>query len=202
MEPTGKDLVAFLDYAANKGLMNKDWAGTLKSAAKVVLSTVEPETWESLNIENVDLDAFIQRFERLRMGDLKPDSMNVYGKRVRNAITAYRDFLRSPSTWQYNGSRSETVSRPRKTMKVTEKTTAINSSGATPVSGESERSVDDLITYPYPLRPGVVLRIALPPDLTAKEVARLSSFLGSLAVDEQLALPRVSSFEAVDNGRS
>jgi hypothetical protein len=184
VEPNGKDLVAFFDYAASKGLMNKDWAATLKSATKVVLSTVEPEKWESMDIESLDLDNFVQRFERLRMGDLKPDSMNVYGKRIRNAITAYREFLRSPSTWQYTGSRSD---QPGRATRRAPKTTAVSRTEPTEVNGGA--TPPGLISYPYPLRPNVVLSIALPPDLTQKEAVRLSAFLHTLAVDEQLALP-------------
>src|SRR5258708_40056582 len=111
MEPNGKDLVGFFDYAAEKGLMGRDWASTLKSACKSVLSTVQPDGWETLDISDVDIDAFILRFERLKMADLKPDSLHVYGKRVRNGIAAYREFLRSPSTWQYKSARSDQPAR-------------------------------------------------------------------------------------------
>ena len=185
MEPNGKDLVAFFDYAASKGLMNTNWAATLKGATKSVLSTVEPDGWESLNIEAMDLDALIQRFERLRMGDLKPDSLNVYGKRTRNAVTAYREFLSSPSTWQYAGGRSvEPSARPaRKTSKAKPASEGQGVLHALPTASEG------LITYPYPLRPGMVLSIALPPDLSQKEAERLGGFLRSVAVDEQRALP-------------
>ena len=159
-----------------------------------MLSTVEPDNWESMDIENLDLDNFVQRFERLRMGDLKPASMNVYGQRIRGAITAYREFLRSPSTWQYTGSRSDqparSAKRASKTTSRADSTGSIHQLPTVPAG-----NISGLISYPYPLRPNVVLSIALPADLTQKEAARLSTFLHSLAVDEQLALP-VASGEA------
>lgn len=38
------------------------------------------------------------------------------------------------------------------------------------------------ITYPFPLRPGVVAELRLPSDLTLAEAKRLSGFLASLAL--------------------
>jgi hypothetical protein len=188
VEPTGKDLVAFFDFAADKGLMARDWASTLKSAAKVMLSTVESENWESLDIETLDLDAFVLRFERLRMGDLKPDSLNVYGKRLRNAVTAYRDYLKNPSTWQYAGRTEGSARAPRRATKVAR---AESAGSVQPISA-GNGSQAGLIQYPYPLRPNMIVSISLPPDLTQKEATRLSAYLHSLAVDEQLALPIAS----------
>lgn len=45
-----------------------------------------------------------------------------------------------------------------------------------------------LIEYPFPLRPGVQARIALPEDLTEKDAKRLARFVESLAFSEQLAI--------------
>ncbi len=192
MEATGKDLVGFFDYAAQKGLMKRDWANTLKGACKGVLSAVEPEEWESLALDGVDVGALVQRFERLKMGDLKPESLNVYGRRFRTGLSTYLQFLQSPSTWQYASPHSEDGSRTAKRVARSSKTKAV-----APASVEVTRlPVDDLINYPYPLRPGLVLSVALPNDLTQKEAARLSTFLHSLAVDEQRALSPARSQEA------
>jgi hypothetical protein len=45
-----------------------------------------------------------------------------------------------------------------------------------------------LIEYPFPLRPGVQARLALPEDLTEREAKRLARFVESLAVSEQPAI--------------
>lgn len=46
-----------------------------------------------------------------------------------------------------------------------------------------------VITYPFPLRDGVLASIQLPADLTRKESKRLAAFIESLAVDDVPALP-------------
>jgi hypothetical protein len=45
-----------------------------------------------------------------------------------------------------------------------------------------------MVTYPYPVRPGLLAQLKLPANLTAKEATRLAKFVESLAFDEQLAI--------------
>jgi hypothetical protein len=196
MEPNGKDLIGFFDYAADKGLMGRDWAATLKSACKSVLSTVEPDAWETLDISDLDIDALILRFERLKMANLKPDSLNVYGKRIRNGVAAYLEFLRSPSTWQYKSARSDQPARSAAKKAQRPKKQEATGPSSTVLSLSAAGAPQGLIQYPYPLRPGVILTISLPADLTQKEAGRLSTFVHSLAVDEQRALPAARHEEA------
>jgi hypothetical protein len=190
MEANGKDLVAFFDYAASKGLMKRNWADTLKGASKAVLSTVEPETWEETNLEGLDVDSFINRFQRLRMGDLKPDSLKVYGTRFRSGLTAYLGFLSDPSTWQYssNNERSESAGRGNKRPKVARTASPTGAPRPLRTLGPAGTGAV-LIDYPYPLRAGLVLNLGLPPDLTQREAERLGKFLATVAIDEQRALP-------------
>lgn len=202
MEPNGKDLVGFFDYAASKGLIGRNWADTLKGASKAVLSAVEPETWEAVDLEEMDAHAFVQRFERLRMGQLKPESLKVYGKRFRTALTLYQEFLASPSTWRYTSGRSvDDVLHERKrppsgkAANGHHKATDHSQSTMTLISGGP--TTTNLISYPYPLRPGLVVNFSLPPDLSQKEAERLSLFLRSLAIDEQRALPPGRTAEQV-----
>jgi hypothetical protein len=45
-----------------------------------------------------------------------------------------------------------------------------------------------MVTYPYPVRPGLLAQVSLPADLTAKEADRVAKFVASLAFDERLAI--------------
>jgi len=40
-----------------------------------------------------------------------------------------------------------------------------------------------MVSYPFPLKAGVVGRITLPEDLSEREAARVGRFVGALAVD-------------------
>jgi hypothetical protein len=41
-----------------------------------------------------------------------------------------------------------------------------------------------MITYPFPIRPGMQGKITLPEDLTRREVQRIAAFVGTLATDD------------------
>lgn len=40
-----------------------------------------------------------------------------------------------------------------------------------------------LVRYPFPLRPGVLVYLYLPPDLTCAEVAKLGAFMETLVME-------------------
>jgi hypothetical protein len=189
METSGSDLIKFWDYASSKGLMRRETAETMKSACKVVLSTVEPETWETLDVTQLDVDSIVQRFERLKMTELKPDSLRVYGQRLRNGISTFNDFLASPTTWSYPTAESRAAANGDG-KKRTKSRKPTQSASEAPTASPAIGDAGETITYPYPIRPGLVISMTLPVDLTRAEATRLAAFVSSLAVEEQLALPQ------------
>ena len=191
MEPNGAGLIEFWNYAAAKGLVRRDTADTNRSACKVVLSTVEPETWEEMDVSNLDVDVFFQRFERLKLTDLKPESLRQYSQRFRNGISHFLDFLKSPSTWSYPAAEARSTNGSGNDGERKKRSRPTNSK---PSQSETSRAHADhaeqsMIDYPYPLRAGLVITVALPADLTKHEAKRLAGFLDSIALEPQLALP-------------
>ena len=180
MEAVGKDAVDFFPWAAKQGLMNANTAGGLKAAVKEVLAAVEPETWETTDLKNVDRDDYALRFERLRMGEYKPSSLQVYKSRFKNGVEMYLEFLSSPSTWRYE---AERPAKERGKKKAEKAQAGQSGGGAVPPPSAST------IAYPYPLRSDLMVSLALPPDLTSREAQRLTAFINSLAIDERAALP-------------
>jgi hypothetical protein len=194
-QTSGRAFIDFwTEYAAKRGLMTRPTADTMKSSCKVVLETVEPEGWEELDITTIEVESFGQRFERLKVGrDLKPESLRVYKQRFRNGIATYLDYLNSPTTWKYPAaegrSKSAAGGSPKKQVSTAKARTGRQTNDSATGTPSPEGSPEiETITYPYPLRPGVVITIALPTDLTRQEATRLSTFLASLAVEPQLAL--------------
>jgi len=57
------------------------------------------------------------------------------------------------------------------------------------------------LTYPFPLRPGLVVRISLPPDLTGRESRRLARFLETLTVDSEHLPTRAANGHASSSPR-
>lgn len=69
----------------------------------------------------------------------------------------------------------------RRRRKPAPATTSPSPSSSPPDSAET-------LTYPFPLRPGIVVRISLPANLTIEESKRLGRFLDALAVDARTAV--------------
>lgn len=174
---TGNDLIEHWNYAADKGLMNRNTAYSYRSACSKVLSVIDG--WESVDITTIDIDDTIARFKNLRAKNYKPKSLEVYAARFRKAVESYLKFISDPSSWkpkskQTSNSNHEgaTSSKSRTPQNTTE------------TSASQTVSVNrGLIDYPFPLRDGVTVRLQLPRDITISEVKRLQAFMTTLATD-------------------
>jgi hypothetical protein len=175
---TGQALVAFFDYVAEKGLMNRNTAGAMRAAVKEVLA-VEADDLSSIDLDSLDIDGLLRRFENLRKQKFKPDSLHVYQTRFRKAIQLYTDYLADPSGWR--PPMRERTQTPTAEVARNEKP----KQRAAPRGSASPQ----LMEYPFPIREGVVARLHLPIDLRKGEAQRLGVFLNSLAIEQQAALP-------------
>ena len=86
--------VAFLDYLADKGLMEKNTALSRKAAVSRVLGILHED--ESSDVTAIDVDDLIARFGRLHGKDFTPQSLNTYKSRLRSALDDFRSYLANP----------------------------------------------------------------------------------------------------------
>lgn len=197
MAATGKGLIDFVNYASDKHLMNGNTAGALRAAAREVLSAVEPEGWEELNLRTVDVEDFGTRFERARAGKLKPESLLVYKSRFRNVVQMYLDYLESPGTWRYKAERPASARKKPTPVVGLHGATGTMESQATTGGGKAMN-----VEYPFPLRPGLLVKLNLPTDLTKAEAKRLAGFIDSLALEATPALPPHSAASNGGDGKT
>lgn len=177
-------MMEFVNYISEKHLMSGNTAGALRVAAREVLSAVEPEGWQELDLSTVDVEDFGQRFERAKAGKLKPESMLVYRSRFRNALQMYFEFMKNPGGWRYKAERPASIrKKPAAKVIPAENQTSIDVPAAT--GGGKAMNVE----YPFPLRPGLLVKLNLPADLTRMEAKRLAAYIDALAMDATLALP-------------
>ncbi len=174
---TGAGVAQHWNWAAKRGLMNDNTEGALRSACTQVLAV--EENWESLDIRNLDVDDFVKRFENLRKKDFTPQSLATYGSRFRRAVKSYLDYLDNPTSWRFEGRE-----RVPKSERDRQRPSASRTS-KTPNDGYTV----EMVTYPFPVRSGVMAEIVLPADLSSSEANRLAAFLESVAIDEPRQLP-------------
>jgi hypothetical protein len=171
MVMTGKALVDHWTWAAEKGVMNKNTAGGLRSACTQVLGVLE--NWESIDVKGLDVEAALTRFQNLKKKDFKPNVLEVYKRRFRQAHASYLAYLDDPGGW-----------KPRSIDRSTgERNNAGDRQADSSRPARHEMPQAGLVEYPFPLREGQIARLILPRDLKVSEVKRLSAFMTTLAID-------------------
>ena len=154
-------MVEHWDWAARKGLVTKATAATLSTSCRHVLR-VHLE-WETLDVQALDVDQFVLKFNELNGEKYKPRSLKDYGSRFRRAVASYREYLANPAGWSVSSRRkSKAHERPPEATK-------------SPGSSGHE--------YMYPIRGDFMARLTIPLDTTTVEISRLVAWARTLAVD-------------------
>ena len=86
-------LMAYCDWLKAKGYQGASATESWKSAAKVVFETVDPDSWESVSLDGLDVDDYIKRFQTLAGSKYRAETVTVYGRRIKNAIEAHGYYL-------------------------------------------------------------------------------------------------------------
>src|SRR5262245_37273094 len=98
MDTTGKALIDHWNWAAEKGVMNKNTAGGLRAACAQVLSVLDD--WENVDLKNMDVEETLLRFQNLKAREFKPNVLDTYKRRFRQAISSYLSYLEDPGGWK------------------------------------------------------------------------------------------------------
>jgi hypothetical protein len=169
-------LMAYCDWLKAKGYQGASATEAWKSAAKTVFETVEPDSWETISLDGLDVDDYVKRFQTLAGSKYRAETITVYGRRIKNGIEAHAYYLENgkPPSFKRGATRKAegepiapaTASRVKK---------------ATAVSQAPGAEMWDL---DYPLSSGMV-HMRLPKRMTKSDVDRLSTVLRTLQVEDQ-----------------
>lgn len=202
---TGSGLVAFLDYAIQKSYLKTATGQAMKTAVKEVLSATQgPDGWESVDLTSLDEVDVLRRFETLRAMKFSAGSLSTYKGRYARAAAMFEEFRASPSTWRPSvkqrsrtkGNGSSTAAAPGPTG-IDGGASPIQTPHPAPRPGYGSA----IITYPFPLRQGVLASLELPPDLTRREAQRLVAFIESLAIEAEVTESAQPPPESRDKAR-
>lgn len=188
---TGAGLVAFLDYAIHKGYLKTATGQAMKTAVKEVLSATEgAEGWEMVDLTSLDEDDVLRRFETLRAMKFSTGSLSTYKGRYSRATSMFKEFRASPATWRPSvKQRSRSKGNGGSSTSASGSPTTDGGAPSAPAPAPHPGHGSAIITYPFPLRQGVLASLELPPDLTRREAQRLVAFIESLAIEDGVAQP-------------
>lgn len=168
-EKTGAAFVKFLEFAGEKGLINKNTAAGYRAACQKVLEV--DDDWENLDIAGLDVETLTQRFVHLKSDKYSPGSLETYKSRFRKAREIYLEWARDPSSWKQPRPRTS-ARRPRS------KQDASSQPGGNRETSEAEEH--GLITYPVPVREHTDAQLVVPRNLTRQEAKRLLTIVNAL----------------------
>jgi hypothetical protein len=182
-------LVEYLNQLGEKGRVSKGSITAFTSTLKQVLSTIDGnDNWKNIDIRSIDTEDYIQRFKTLTIGKYTQKSYGAYLSRLNKIKDWYTKFLLNPG-WvpmvktagnplRKHSDNHEVVKKDITNLESDNKN--IDTKLKLPVE---EKVLNDLVAYPFPLRPGKVVTLYLPIDLTIVESKRLGKFIESLSID-------------------
>ena len=190
-------LFGFLDHVAQRNLVKKGTAHSLKSACSAVFSVLDED--EQQDVLVLDLDSVFYRFENARSLEVTPRTMQTYRQRVRQAVADFGRYQDSPSTWRPTAARR----RPQ-TPKKAESSTSTqekNEAGENPALTTGQQLSPEKIVHQFPLRHDVIVQISgIPFNVTKAEMGRMTAFLSNLvAADTEQITPAQLMLNAADD---
>jgi hypothetical protein len=174
------ELLKFLDYVKNKGLVNPTTAEARKASANKVLSILSEN--EAEDVLSIDLDQVITRFGNLHGKQYTPDSLRTYRSRTKASLDDFERYLENPMSFksgiqnrEKKSKNGSSVSGGAKSEQTQRQPQPTNQHVMTPAVESS--------ILPIPLREGLVVRIqGLPFDLTAQEAKKIANVVMAMAL--------------------
>lgn len=178
-------MLKFIDYAIAKGLVNSNTGGGWKAACNKILENFGPDD----DLTSLDVASEVLRYNNRHPGQLSPDSLNQYQKRVLLVMSEFGKYLANPT--QYKGASSRPVSngKPNERKRTSDAKAPVDwptaASAAEPSHqkhGTTAAATETSLALPFPLRPGYLAQIVIPRDMTKDEASRLCAFISTLAM--------------------
>ena len=176
---TREALAEFLDYLADKGLMEKATAQARKAAASKILGVLDRP--DADDVTNLDLDDVLSRFSRLHGKDYTPQSLVTYKSRLSSAIDDFRSYLSNPMAF-----RPALRNKERAKPKAVQGTSPAASPPTQEARPEPARSspvpMAAVNIIPIPIRADLTVFIqGLPFDLTESEARKIAGVVTAMA---------------------
>ena len=162
----------FMRQSALSGLYNPSTARARKSAAEQLL--VELKSHERNDMRLVDVDELCSRFHKLQGSTIRPESLDVYRSRLKDALADFIRWTDDPASF---APRDSEFRAARESLK---KDSPGEARAREQLALDPPRQPNDI--FPVPLRDNLVVYIQnVPLDLTGKEADKIAAVIRALA---------------------
>lgn len=172
------DLLEFLDFVIERGLMNSETASSYKVACNKVFGVLDEKETDDLSI--IDLDQVYTRFQNLSSGQMRPKTMKAYISRAGNGLSDFLAYRENPSAWKPSVQQRAPRANTRADKGKDQPEHQVNGAGnEQKLNGNNDNGS---ITHRFRLRPDVIVQIlGIPDDLTIHEARRLAAYIATLS---------------------
>ena len=173
------ELIGFLDYLADKGLVNKNTVVSRKAACNKMLAILGPG--EAADLRGLDLDLVATRFGHLKGKGYTAQSLQVYKSRVGTALADFFRYKENPANFKVGGgsAKGSPKVKPKSLAKASSPQADLGAVRSVPASAGGV--IAATINFPVPLRPNCVVQInGLPVDLTKAEAAKIAAVVSAM----------------------
>jgi hypothetical protein len=150
---TAAQLIDFTHELVRLGSINAATGGSYRSAIRKVLKVNGPG-WEQIDIQQLDVDAQLDRFEAERSGAYGPQSLRTYRGRFKTVVAHFLD----------------------------DEVGALQ--GPDPEVTDQSGGADEVRNYDFPLDTLRSALFTLPRNLSRRDAERISAFVSSLVIDD------------------
>ncbi|MDE2781252.1 MAG: hypothetical protein OXI91_16480 [Chloroflexota bacterium] len=197
---SAEDVIRFLDFASQRGLMKKASVVSLKTACNNVFSVLDEA--EAADVSSWDLDIVIQRYQNINSMRVRPETMHTYGQRVKYAVTEFMKYNEDPANWKPSGGQRPASSNQASRNARTNQRSSAREVSADPSINEKVSDPSEIL-HQFPIRKDKVVKITgIPFDVKRSEMSRLTNFLGNLVAEEEGELGMPPMLKAPDSEES
>lgn len=177
------DLIKFLEYLGDKGLIPQGTASARRTAAAKVLAVLSED--EAQDVIGIDLNHVMSRFENLNPHQYTPESLQAYRSRLKTALEDFRSYCDNPVSFRPAGQGRNKIKKADSVAKVAKKTVAQEPiPSASPAAQSPVVDLPNVNQLPIPLRHNLTVRVfGLPYDLTAAEARKISNIILAHAIE-------------------
>ncbi|MYB76103.1 MAG: hypothetical protein F4X83_03205 [Chloroflexi bacterium] len=175
-ERSRANLLEFLKYLADKGLIAKNTANARRAAAGKVLQILSDE--EAHDVTKLNLDEVMSRFQNLEGKGYTPASLATYRARIKTAVDDFENYLENPLGFKPTVRRRE--SNKPKSATSARREQPKSSSGASHSNTAPQLMSKSIV--PVPIRQATTVYIqGLPFDLSEAEADRIANVIRAMA---------------------
>ena len=175
------ELLKFLDYVGEKGLLSPSTAESRKASVNKVLSILDDA--EAQDVSKLDLDDVALRFANLHGQNYTTDSLRTYKSRTKSSIDDFLRYVENPLAFKVGGAKRTPRAKAEKPLGGSEPKDAGRKEAQTAERAEPPSAATGII--PIPIRADLIVRIqGVPFDLTASEAKKVANVILAMAVPD------------------